>query len=297
MHSLFETHYAGGDWRERHAELTVAFGQLFDEERERLGNLPDECARLMRSYLWHYRDEVWKVHEIETVLEAELPDGSLYRGKIDLLIENEFGLWIVDHKTHARLPNLDFRILDAQSALYLWAALRMGIPVQGFIWNYVRTKPPSIPALLKSGDRLSKAKCETDYLTYARAIKNYELDPAPYAARLRYLKSQRYRPGAPQTSPFFRRDILEKSPALLKRVASEAYRTHQHMHSYRWDKTNSIERVPDRSCSFSCSYTDLCTLELFGGNTTNLRRQRYTVGDPNDYYMDDKTPEKGEDPY
>ena len=37
-------------------------------------------------------------HEVEFVLETEFPDGTIYRGKIDLLIENHGGLWIVDHK-------------------------------------------------------------------------------------------------------------------------------------------------------------------------------------------------------
>lgn len=60
------------------------------------------------------------------------------------------------------------------------------------------------------------------------------------------------------------------------------------MNSYRWDKVNSIERVPDRSCSFMCSYTELCTMELFGGNADMIRRKNFKLADPMDYYHDER---------
>jgi hypothetical protein len=252
-----------------------------------LGDLPRECARLMVSYLWHYAaapDHGWKVHEVEFLIECELPDGALYRGKVDMLVENRYGLWIVDHKTHLSLPSLHFRLLDAQSALYLWAALRRKMNVQGFIWNYVRTKPPTVPQLLKSGDRLSKRAIDTDYPTFVRALKKYELDPAPYRDQLAVLKSHRWQPDVTQTSPFFQRHILEKGDRMLARVASEAYHTHTRMREYDFDMA---ERVTDRSCEFQCAYNRLCSTELYGGNPQPLRRN-FKVGDPHDYYDDER---------
>jgi len=290
MHELLEVHHKGGDWKARNDELTIEYSKLFDEEKEAVGDLPRDCARMMRSYIWHYKDDPWIVHEAEFTLEVELPDGSIYRGKVDLLIENQYGLWIVDHKNHKTLPGIEFRILDAQSALYIWAAIKLGIPVQGHIWNYLRSKPPSIPKLLQDGSRLSRSKVDTDFPTMAAAIKKYGLDPHDYADQLRFLKSQRYVPGEASTSSFFRRDILEKSPAMLKRVAVEAYMTHLRMHGYHWDKPDRIERNPSNNCKFMCSYTDICTMELFGGNAQPLIRQRYKVGDPMDYYQDERNP-------
>lgn len=294
MHSLLEAHYKGEDWKEKHKQLTNEFSKLFDEEKEAIGDLPRDCYYTMLSYLWHYKDDPWKVHEVEFTLEVELPDGAIYRGRIDMLVENQYGLWIVDHKNHKTLPDLDYRILDAQSALYIWAALKSGIPVQGHIWNYIRSKAPSTPELLKSGTRLSKRKCDSDFPTYYRAIKHYGLDPADYAAELRRLKAQRYAAGEMQTSSFFRRDILEKSPGMLKRVATEAFMTHKRMRAYHWDRVDAIERNVGNQCKWMCSYRDICTMELFGGNAKPLIRQKYEVGDPMDYYYDDK-PEQGKD--
>jgi len=287
LHKLQEIFHSGGDWRAEHERLTIKFSKLFDEEKEKLGDLPRECLRMMHSYIWHYKLDEWKVLEAELVLETEFPNGVVYRGRIDLLVENAWGLWIVDHKWNKTLPDLSFRILDAQSALYIWAARRMGIPVQGHIWNYGKRKAPSIPKLLLDGTRLSRAACDTDYPTMLAAIKKYKLDPEDYRDKLLSLKRQRYVPGEPQTSVFFRRDVLEKSDEMLKQVAREGYHTAIRMNEYDFTKTGFVERVPDRSCTFMCNYTDLCTLELFGGEPRQIRKSRYMVGDPMDYYYDD----------
>lgn len=286
IHALLETMYLGQPWEDKHDKLTIKFNDLFDEEKESLGDLPRECERIMKSYIWHYKEHDWRVHEVEFVLEAEFPDGSIYRVKIDLLVEDQFGLWIVDHKSHKTLPNLGFRLLDAQSALYIWAAWKNKIPVQGHIWNYLRTKAPTVPYLLKSGARLSKKSIETDFLTYVRALKKYKLPLEDHKHEIIRLKNQQYKTGELQTSPFFRRDVLEKSPRMIKQVVQEAYTTHKRMHSYPWDDVRQIERVPDRSCTFGCSYADLCQTELFTGSGDYLRRKKYTQGDPLDYYYD-----------
>lgn len=282
-HKLLEVHYSGGDWREMHLSLTDQFNELWDEEKEMYGDLPREMARMMRSYLWHYRMDHWRIHDVEFVLETTFPDGSIYRCKIDVLVEDQFGLWLVDHKTHAKLPDLTFRLLDAQSALYLWCALRNKIPVQGFIWNYVRTKPPTIPYITKFGN-LSKRRIDTDYPTAFVALKKAGL-LQENKQLLRLLQRQQFRPGEPQTSTFFRRDVLEKSVDMIKRVALENYHTAKRYHSYDFSRTDAVERVVSRSCTYDCSYTDICALELFGANPASIIKQRYEVVDnPMDYY-------------
>lgn len=301
LHRLLEFHHTGRDWRAEHQRLTQKFGELFDEERERLGDLPRECAQIMRSYLWHYKDDPWKVLEAEFTLECELPDGTLFRCKIDLLVENQFGLWIVDHKSHEKLPSLDYRILDSQSADYVWCALKNKLPVQGHIWNYIRTKPPSVPEVVYQSSahpRFSKVKYDTDYPTYVAALKwarsefkGFTVDEE-VRQKLAYLKSVQHRPGEAQISTFFRRDVLERSPGMLKRVATEAYRTARRMNEYEFirpdgNPSQGVERVVDRSCTFMCSYTDICAMELWGGDVRQIVRQKYEVADPLYYYNDD----------
>lgn len=303
VHALFEAYYKGEDWKEKHRELTRKYNQLFDEEKEMLGDLPAECARLMQSYLWHYGatgDDMhgWEVLAVEAVVECELPNGTVYRGKIDMLVRDRYGVWIVDHKTHKTLPDFSFRLMDVQSGLYLWAMLhgvviidgeRTSIKVDGFIWNYVRTKPPVIPQLAYANDparrRLSKRRVETDYPTMRRAITTYGLDPEDYRSQLITLKRDRWKPDATQTSPFFRRETLSKQDPMLDRIAAEAYHTTRRMEEYDFDMA---ERVTDRSCKFMCSYNRLCMTELMGGNADQVRRQGFRVGDPHDYAYDNE---------
>lgn len=288
LHSMLEAHYGGQDPWSVHKHLSHKFSELFDEEKELYGDLPDDTRRIFTSYLWHYENDNWKVHDVEFILETTFPDGSIYRCRIDLLVEDQFGLWLVDHKTHKRLPQHDNRILNSQSALYLWAALRNKIPVRGFIFNYLRTKPPTIPELIKSGKRVSRwDRMDTDYPTASAALKQFgfftKIKIKPYQAKLQRLKAQQYSPDQPQTSPFFRRDTLEKSTDMIKKVAIAGYRTHQRMHEYfPPPHPDAVERVEDRSCDW-CSYKDLCTTELFGGNTVAILKN-YEDNDPLSYY-------------
>jgi hypothetical protein len=292
VHALLEEHHRGGDWREVHAKYSVQFSQLFDEEKDYYGDMPTEIAQIMQSYMWHYKNDPWKTVDQEFQLEALLPDGTLYRGKVDALVETQFGLFLVDHKTHKTLPDMNFRLLDAQSALYLWAARENGLQVEGFIWNYIRWKAPSTPALLKDGKRISDSACDTDYPTFYRALKKYKAENPQFEIRekdrdkLRYLQSQRYEFGKPNTSGFFQRSVLEKDDDMIERVLQGNYRTSQRMHTYDFSNVDAVERVTERSCHFSCSYVDICTAELNGANLRPLLKNNYTEGDPNDYYND-----------
>lgn len=293
VHELLEDFHNGDDWKATHARHSAKFNEMFDEEKDYYGDMPAEILAVMKSYIWHYKADPWKVLETEFLVEAMLPNGVLYRGKVDALVETPFGRFLVDHKTHKTLPNHDFRLKDGQSALYLWAARESGLGVQGFIWNYLRWKAPSVPEVVYQGKRLSSRACDTDYPTMYRAVKRYqeeypdrfELRPED-AERLKYLKSLRYEWGKPQASTFFRRDVLEKDDAMLDRVMRENLHTAKRMAKYKFDDPDSVERVVDRSCTFSCSYEDICTVELMGGNMRPLVKQNYQVGDPQEYYQD-----------
>jgi RecB family exonuclease len=290
IHSLLETHYTGGDWEDTHKKLTAKFNGLFVEEQEHLGDLPREIKRLMNSYFWHYRDDQdWIVHETEFTIETELPNGELYRGRVDNLIENDFGLYVVDHKSHKSLPNLNDRLLDPQSVLYIWAARRVGIPVKGFIWNYIRTDAPKDLRFKLDGGLYAK-QGDTDYPTAYRSIKKQGHDPRsdewrPYLKRL---QAMRFQPGATQMSPFFLRHTLEKDEAMIDRAVAEVLHTVERMGDYDFEHRDSVERVVDRSCAWMCGFQNLCITDLMGGNSDLVKKQSFKIGDPMDYYQDTK---------
>jgi hypothetical protein len=289
IHALLEVHYTGGNWRDEHKKWVKEYKALFEEEQEKLGPLPEMIEQIMRGYFWHYKnDEDWIVHETEFTVEAEFPDGTLYRGRVDNLVETRYGLYLVDHKSHNYLPGSTHRLLDAQSVLYIWAARKMKIPVKGFIWNYIRAKPQSKWRFKQNGELYANIG-ETDFPTAVASLKaagkNYK-DPQ-WRERLLALQKMRYQKDAMQLSPFFRRETLEKDNALIKEILSSAIRTANTLNTYDF-AAPGVERNPGRRCEWGCSYTNLCTTELLGGNADMVRKREFKIGDPMDYYVDRK---------
>lgn len=286
FHALLEAYYSGNDWRKVHQFYSEKFSELLDEEQDSLGNLPDELFRLMKSYLWHYRkDQSWKVHEVEKIIQVESKLFT-YQGKVDMLVEDDYGLWVVDHKTHARIPSHTQRILDVQSVLYVYYARKMGIPVSGFIWNYVKTEAAKPIKFTQSG-RPYKRQGLTDYPTARASILAEGFDPSDFSHLLDPLKKMRYDPNNPQQlSPFFERVVWERTDKELEHVVQEAVKTTKRYLKYDFQDRDLVERTPDRSCDW-CGYRSLCTTELIGGNATIVRKQEFVPADPLSYYKND----------
>src|SRR6478752_106344 len=70
-HELLELHHNGEDWKKHHKKLSAAFNEQFDEEKDFYGDLPDEISRMMNAYVWHYKNDPWKVVEREFTIETE----------------------------------------------------------------------------------------------------------------------------------------------------------------------------------------------------------------------------------
>lgn len=318
IHSLLENYYrtlaedgspeeARAKLEETHAHWCGRFAKLFDEEKEKLGDLPREIKPIIDSYFWHYGDPQykdwtdWKVHEVEMTIEAALPNDHIFRGRLDMLIENQFGIWLVDHKTHKRLPDWTHRMMDLQAPLYIWAAREQGIPVSGFIWNYICMADRPVPQVIKDGSRFSKTGWNTDYLIAARAIKDAgwvkngkievpgnEAHTAELKGYLRQLKSQRWKPDGVDISPFYRRDILTYSDEQIGRVIASACITSDRMHSYDFDTEDQIERNPPECKGWKCAYQSLSIADLVTGDSERLKAQEYRIGDPLAYYEDEE---------
>jgi hypothetical protein len=119
--------------------------------------------------------------------EEHWPEGGwqglpvVYAGRIDCLMQDENGgVWIVDWKTAARLPeNQEWLDLDDQIASYCWAFMKLGMKVRGFIYVEQKKAFP-LPPTRNKHQRLGrwysvKADMDTDYETYLKTIK--EGDP------------------------------------------------------------------------------------------------------------------------
>lgn len=289
FHALLSAHYDGKDWKKEHARQLKAFNNLFLEEREHYGDLPDLAKRMMESYLWTYRnvEKDWEILYNEERFEVHFMEEDVFTFKPDLIIRDhstkEKAIWVVDHKTVRTLPSAEWRLEDLQSTLYPWA-LREGkdLPVKGFIFNYIRRKSPTIPTINKDGS-ISKRRIDTDYPTMARFLMEYfEVDsvnklPVNWKKRLAALKL---------TNNYFKRSKIIKDDALINRQIQEFSYTAQEIEV--WHEIADAQPTADTepwvrtmlpSCEWDCEFHDLCTIELLGQDSKFMRRSKYQQSD------------------
>lgn len=281
LHELLEAHYTGYGWEKRNDELTVEFNRLFDEEREMYGNLPEICGHIMEAYEYHWRDEDagFDLVAAEEVVEVPLPRNHTMEFKFDAIIEDEFGRWLMEHKSHKTLPRADYRFIDMQTAKYVWGLNKVGTygEITGVLWNYIRTKEPTKPPLLKNGTISKKRKFDTDLFTFVSAVKEYGLDPRDYKDDIMRLKRH---------NDFFKRERVPKPQHVIEELVKDAvFIADEIERGYR--PVRSI----DRSCEFACSYLDLCIVELYGGDADDVIQRKYRPADEKDYYGFNLEPE------
>ena len=289
VHAALETHYKDGDWRIGYQQWLAIYDKYFDEEKAALdkrGKLPDLVKRIIKGYLYYYKNDGWKV--LYTEWEFEFPmtfNGLIFlvKGRVDLIVEDEDGdIWVVDHKTASNIPDpTSFHAMDPQLMLYPVAVKKLlGLKVRGIVYNYVQSKPPSIPKLNKNGS-ISKRKVRTDYPTLLRFLKESGQDPADWVHVLRPLKRR---------SPFLRRYRLPREPVVTKAILKDLLTVATHIVG---DELRT--RTITRDCANMCSYHELCRSELNGFDTTFMRKAQFTIKEGDNPIELDQEPEEDDD--
>jgi hypothetical protein len=272
IHELLQYHYDGEDWKALHKKRTMEFYQLFEEQREELGDLPTECLRVMNSYLRHWKEEDSHYTVVDSELNeyVDLGNGITLQIVVDLIVEDKRSglLWAWDHKTRKNFESTENMLLDPQLTLYFRGLELLGYkPLGGVTYNEIRTKPPTVPKLLVSGG-LSKAKSiDTDVRTYMAEIRRLGLDPADYSDILRHLARN-------QHERFFRRQNLPKDPPMIRTMMRELKQSAAEIQ--RAQRNNAFPRtfIP-QSCKWDCEYKALCIAELHGADISSLVKMNF----------------------
>lgn len=275
LHDLLEAKYTTGSWKRKLKQLKKEYDHMFDEEKEMYGDLPSICRHIMESYdyTWREEDSGLTVIAAEKVIQVPWPHGHTFQGKFDLIVEDEYGRWLVEHKSHKTIPDADYRFMDIQTARYWFAIQKLGTygDLTGILWNYIRTKPPTVPTLIKNGSRLGRIdKMDTDLLTLVSAIKRYDLNPLDYRDKIQRLRRH---------NNFFRRVRVPINQDVMERIVREGVVT-----ADRIERGEPPVRNIGRHCSWGCSYQEICMVELYGGNTKQIIKARYHKEDPLKYY-------------
>jgi hypothetical protein len=238
-----------------------------------LGDLPRECARIMRSYIAHYEHEDQRYVTIDSEMDevVTLPNGLRVNVIVDLVVWDKRyrGIWLWDHKTRKNFEDADNIILDPQGSRYYDAAQLMGYrPLLGFVQNEIRTKAPAIPSVLRTGGLSKRKNIDTDVRTYMAEIRRHGLDPNRYRDILQIIAAR-------QKDKFFRRTALPKDPPILRTTRRELVQSaNEIIHAKQKD---AYPRTFDRSCSWGCDYRDICIAELLGGDISSMIKMNYTT--------------------
>jgi hypothetical protein len=245
------------------------FRQLLREEVEEYGEtFIEDIDRVFRGYERTYADEKLVYVESEVERRIELLNGVEFIYIIDKIAEDKNRRWLMDHKTAKSIPGEEGRFSDLQLVFYTWAEAERGEPVDGIIWDYIRTKAPSIPEQLKNGG-LSQAKNQsTDYHTYYGELRRLGLDERPYREFLEKLKKR-------GSSDFFQRISLPTpSKDVIKSVVRDARETTRQIME---DGEKLKARNMTRDCSWDCEFYQLCHAEMRGLDAEFVKKTKYEV--------------------
>jgi hypothetical protein len=149
FHEVMKVHYGGKDG----VIDALAIADLLYQE----DGTQDETQELVE---WMYKgycemwgsDPQWKILACEETSHLWLPTESSrgsakYHSRtqlkmiLDLLVQDEYDrIWLVDHKTGAKLPDEMTLEHDDQFSLYQWGKEQEGIKIAGIIYNAARTQ-------------------------------------------------------------------------------------------------------------------------------------------------------------
>ncbi len=279
------------------AQARLEWSKMMIEEIEHYGDLPGTAEGIISRYMKMYPDDPDQTLAVEVSFgpkesddypPVELLPGLFMKGRIDWVMEDpQRGLGILDHKSFGKqMPNEEHRLLDLQTVLYQagWNNTPELVKEFGkteFVgFNYVGSKPPTIPTLTLKG-KLSQAVIATTADVILAAAAMYELPEDDESVQALIAKC------AKPESDWFARKILYKPDYLVKNLLDEVgviAREMAHLSEYPYRNTG-------RHCS-SCEFCPLCSAELLGLDTDYILAHDYVTKEVNDKDGTEETPEE-----
>jgi hypothetical protein len=275
VHKVLEDYDSGKNWVDTIKTLRdTEYNKLFDEEKALLGDLPMEVFRMMRAYFQTYKeiDALHEVIQVEQDFMIRLPGTKIVlTGKIDKITRDQSGkVWIWEHKTMKSAPPSEtFRMTDTQTAMYTWVGEQLAPylgynkeDIAGIIFDYIKTKPPTIPEKLQKGET-SRRKIDCDWYTYAATVKAHGNDPEDYLDMKEKLKD----------STFFIRHYMAKSKVMVRNILQNMVNTGTQIQTLSpLHVVANLNWTCDRP---RCDYRDLCMADLMGHDTSSMIKILY----------------------
>lgn len=270
-HEMIEAYAEGDDPFEVIDNLELEKGAYFRREIEMYGNILEDMRDIMKEYFDYWDDQLVYIRKnkrsSEHEFRIELMTGLWFTGRIDGYGKAKRMRWVVEHKTFSRMPNDDERWRSVQAAVYFKAIQIMGWPeADGVMWDYIGSKPPMVPELLKNG-KMSQKKLVTLPTTLKRFIKENNLNKGDYKAYLEAAEERR--------SDYFIRWFNPVKRDVVDIVWDDFLETAIEIAEQHGEKK---ARNIGRHCSW-CDYEGPCRAEMTGSDADFLISREYVRED------------------
>lgn len=275
IHQALEFHFNGDEIEDYFEGLRgdVAAMRLFAAEREEYGDILEDVEDIITDYVEYWAEDDIRPVRIagrgaEHSFEIEILPQIIWNGKIDFIGKTPNKLrWLGEHKTYSRRPSDDDRWRNLQSVTYFRANDILGwAPLDGCAWDYVRSKPPAVPGVLKDGT-LSTKKIDTLPARVHRIIGEHEGDSGNTDAILSMAEANR--------SNYFERIHTPVNNTVSDLVFADFEASIKEMIAGHGTRQ---EMNIDRHCSW-CDYEQLCRARLQGLDTDYILRREYEDGE------------------
>jgi len=267
VHEMLEAHAEREDPFELLDETAKKQGKMFQAEYEEYGDIIEDIRFIMKAYFKYYKGDKLKYVKIdgkrsEHELDIDVGDGIFFTMKLDGIGKTPNKLrWLIEHKTGKAIPDEDQRWRDLQTSVYIKALEILGMPpVDGVLWNYIRSKSPTRPQVLKAGG-LSTRNIDT-LPSVVRAFGKANDAPIPEIlleraeANIPRFFQRVYTPLHRDVVEFLYKDFMISAREILE----------------IGDKRNELSI--EKHCGW-CDFESICRTELTGGDSDFVKEREY----------------------
>lgn len=266
---MIESYAEGDDPFETLDEINLRDHKLFMAEREVYGDLVEDIRCIMTEYFTYWKhDRMYYVaikgKRAEHEFEVPISNRIIFTGKIDGIVKRDGLRLLAEHKSFNRLPSTDDQWRNLQSASYLRVAEMLGWPeLDGTLWDYIHSKSPTRPKLLKNGT-MGKKAINTLPSRVIETLKEHSLNPSKYKTLIDTAERNR--------SSYFKRIATPVKPRVVDALFSDLVTTAKDMASRHGE---CRERNIDRHCTY-CDYESICRAALQGLDVSYVKQKEYT---------------------
>jgi hypothetical protein len=244
-------------------------GKLFASQREELGDILEDAEDLIKEY-----EEYWSANSLEYTeyngksaefkFDVEISPGIFAIGKIDGLGIYKRHQALIEHKTARVIPNEDHRWRNLQGAIYVRIAELLKLPeIDGILWDYIRSKSPARPQVLKSG-KMSQRGLDTLPSRIRRTLRQHGLSEKAFSLMIKQAERNR--------SSYFQRIFSPVKPKVVNTLFKDFVDVSKEMAERHGEVK---DRNIDRHCEW-CEFEPLCRAELQGSDVNFLIKKDYT---------------------